>query len=123
MFVGISWEASRGLVEGSFEASWGPSGASLGPLVGLLGASGELSRASWRPLGASWAPPGAILEAIDQKRWWVGGFFLRPPVGAFKWASWGALGALLGRSWALLGPSWAPLGALLGLSWAILGPS
>ena len=32
----------------------------------------------------------------------------------------GPLGALLGLSWALLGPSWGPQGPLLGLSWAIL---
>ena len=32
----------------------------------------------------------------------------------------GSLGALLGLSWALLGPSWGPQGPLLGLSWGIL---
>ena len=55
------------------------------------------------------------------------------PLGASVGASWG----LLGPSWGgrlglsvqapplgpLLGPSWGPLGPLLGLSWAVLGPS
>ena len=33
------------------------------------------------------------------------------------------LGAILGLSWAILGPSWGHLGANLGSSWANLGPS
>ena len=86
-------------------SSWVARGSLLGPRgasLGHLGSCGPLGllEASWA-LGVSWAPPGAILEAIDQKRGW---FFFRPPVGAFKWASWGSLGALLGRSWALQDP-------------------
>ena len=40
--------------------------------------------------------------------------------------SWGRLGAILGLSWAILGPSWGHLkhlGAILGPSWGHLGPS
>jgi len=35
----------------------------------------------------------------------------------------GHLGAILGQSCALLGPSWGPLGAILEPSWVTLGPS
>ena len=96
---------------------WGPLGALLGRLGAMWGAPGAVLGLSWGSLGSSGAPPGAILEAIDQRR---GVPDLPPrPSGAIKIASW----ALLGRSWALLGPSWGPLGPLSGLSLAILGPS
>ena len=85
------------------------SASSSGPQGFLLGQS-------WERWGPSWVHIGGHRS----KMMWI---LSRPPVGAFKWASWGALGALLGRSWALLGPSWAPLGLLLGPSWAILEPS
>ena len=93
----------------------GGSGEPLGASWGFFGASWIL-RASWR-LGGLLGSPGRLLgpywrPSIKKE----GGFFLCPPVGAFKWASWGPLGALLGRSW-------ARLGALLGPSWGPLGPS
>ncbi len=68
---------------------------------------------SWASLGPSWRP------SIKKE----GGSYFNRPLGARKIASWAPLGALLGRSWALLGPSWASLGPLLGPSWAILEPS
>ena len=61
---------------------------------------------------------GAILDAIGETR---GGFNWGPPVGALKLASWGNLGALLGRSWAALGRSWAPLRPFLAALGAALG--
>ena len=106
---GASWSV--------LDASGERLGASWGPLGGILGAS-------WRPLGASWALPGAILEAIDQKRGWV--FVFPSPRRGLQMSilgrSWGHLGALLGALGALLGPSWGPLGALLGHLGAILRP-
>ena len=46
--------------------------------------------------------------------------FLEASLGSYL-ASWSRLGAVLGPSWAVLGPSWGRLGASLGLSWALLG--
>ena len=63
VFVGISWEASRGPLGGRFEASWGPFGGLLGflfgPLWGLVGPSWGRLGVSWKPLGASWGLLGA----------------------------------------------------------------
>ena len=58
--LGPSWGSLGGLgvLLGLF---WGVLGPSWGPLGALLGLS-------WGPLGGYGAPPGAILEAIDQKR-------------------------------------------------------
>ena len=50
MFVGISWEASRGPLGGSFEASWGP--------------FWWLLRRTWRHLEPSWANLEAILSHL-----------------------------------------------------------
>ena len=98
-------------------ASWGL----VGLLWGILDLAGLLE--AWRPLGVSWAPPGAILEAIDQKRGWIiSGSPRRSLQMGLLGRSWGPLGALLGALGALLGPSWGPLGALLGHLGAILGP-
>ena len=82
----------------------GGSGEPLGASWGFFGASWIL-RASWR-LGGLLGSPGRLLgpswrPSLKKE----GGFFLAPPpVRAFKWASWGSLGALLGRSWALQDP-------------------
>ena len=132
MSPGSLLEASWGASWGSLGGPWGALGASWVLLLGglLLGASwgsnlGSLLGPPGRILGASWGHhllgglslglPGRLLgpswRPSIKKR---GGFFFRPPVGAFKWASWGPLEALLGRSWALLGHSWGPLGAVLG---------
>ena len=43
-------------------------------------------------------------------------------LGAILGRSWGGLGMILGRSWAVLGCSWAALGVVLGRSWFILDP-
>eukprot|EP00959_Pyramimonas_sp_CCMP1952_P338568 7090260-Pyramimonas_sp.AAC.1 len=48
------------------------------------------------------------------------GSLIRAPSGTSRIASWAPIGALLERSWALLGSSWGSLGPLLGLSWALL---
>ena len=111
----------------------GGTGVLLGLVWGVLvpswGRLWALLELSWGPLGSSGAPPGAILEAIDQRR---GGSptqlhplgALSPPLGAILGRSWGRLGALLGPSWGPLGPSWGPLGlswGLLGRSWSRLG--
>ena len=108
---------SVGILSGLFWGILGPSWSSLGR-VGVILGLGTLLGLSWGPLGSPGEPLGAILEAINQMR----GGNVRPPSGAIKVAAWGALGALLGRSWAVLGPSCGPLGPLLELSWAILGP-
>ena len=51
MFVGISWEAFRGPLGGSFEAPWGLFG-------GLVWASWGLSGPSWGPAGGLGGPFG-----------------------------------------------------------------
>ena len=96
-FGGVSWDASRGLLKDSFEASWESFGASWGLFWALFWASWGLLGASWGPLGASWRPLAAVLG----------------PSWAVLRASW----ALLAPSWAVLGRSWGPLGAVLGSSW------
>ena len=80
---------------------WAGLGASEGPKSTPEGAK----RAPRRAPGASWAPgrPQVATKAA-----------LRPPLGG----SWGALGALLGSSWDLLGRS----RPLLGRSWGSLWP-
>ena len=91
----------------------GGSGEPLGASWGFFGASWIL-RASWRPLGLLGSPGRLLGPSWRPSLKKEGGFFLAPPpVGAFKWASWGSLGALLGRCWGSLGS----LGALLGSSW------
>ena len=81
--------------------SWAGLGASEGPKSTPEGAK----RAPRRAPGASWAPgrPQVATKAA-----------LRPPLGG----SWGALGALLGSSWDLLGRS----RPLLGRSWGSFWP-
>ena len=129
---------------GSLGGSRGPLGALFGHLGALLGLVGGVLGPSWGSLGGSGRSLGAILEAIDQNRgehllappvgapYWAslgpswrpsikkeGGFNLappHPPSGTQQIASWGPLGAFLGRSWGRLGP-------LLGRSWGRLGPS
>ena len=58
------------------------------------------------PLGPSWTSPGLLSGAIL-------GFL----------AALGAPGPLLGLPWAAPDPSWGALGALLGCSWRLLGLS
>ena len=87
-------------------ASWGTLGALLGGLGALVGLFGEVWEVSWGHLGGHRSKKGVF-------------FFIAPSSGPEK----SPLGALLGRSLALVGPSWASLGPVLGLSWAILGPS
>ena len=65
----------------------------LGVLLAALGA-----RSPGALLGPSWA---ALLAALQNNP---------------KPSSWGALGALVGSSWGLPGPSWSPPGACLGPS-------
>eukprot|EP00959_Pyramimonas_sp_CCMP1952_P339030 7099780-Pyramimonas_sp.AAC.1 len=80
----------------------GASGASRGPLGGLLGSVGGLFR-----------PPGGLLW---RKARIVGSLFL----------SWAPRGAVLGPFWAILGASWAvgrQSWAVLGLSCAVVAPS
>ena len=114
--VGISWDASRGLLGDSFEASWESFWGLLGPLLGLLGPLG----ASWGLLGASWG----LLEAS-----WGGrlGFTVPvPPLGPLLRPSWGPLGlswAPLGQSWGPLGPARWSLGDVVGRVGAVLGAS
>ena len=98
-FVGISWDASRGLL-GTVVRSLG---SRVGASVGLLGASWGLLGASWGLLGASWS--GRL------------GLSVRVP----------PLGRLLGPCLEPLGPSWGALRGLLGnlgtvleASWAVL---
>ena len=93
--VGISWCASRGPLETSFQASWRPFWVFWGSL-----------RASRGPLGASWVPLGGLLGPL--------GALLGPP-----WALSGRKARFFRFVVPLLGPSWGPLG----LSWAPLGPS
>ena len=88
MLVVISWLASRGLLGGSFEASWGPLWGLWGLILGLLGAS-------WGPLGALLGLLGALLG----------------PSWGFLGPSWAQLGAQLGPLGAVCGllePSWRP---------------
>ena len=56
---------------------------------------------------APWAPLKRVLVAIARFSGALG-------------RSWGALGALLGRSWGALGRSWDALGTLLGRSGPLL---
>ena len=98
----LSW-GPLGVLLGRFWDSFGRSGGLLGALLGCLRGL----------LGPSWT--------LSLKK--TGDLNSCPPLGGSKMPSWGSLGPLLERSWALLGPSWGPLGPLLGLSWAILGPS
>ena len=97
-FVGISWNASRGLL-----------GAVLKSLGSRVGASWGFVWASWGFLGASWG-------LLERKARIFGSCF----------PSWALLGAVFGASWAVLGASWAVFGpswAVLGRSWGPLGPS
>ena len=92
-FVGISWDASRGLL-GTVVRSLG---SRVGASFGLLGAS-------WGLLG----PLGGLLGAS-----WSGklGFSVRvPPLGHLLGPCLGPLGP----SWAPLGPYWSDLGGFLG---------
>ena len=117
--VGVSWQASRQPLGGSFEAScgllgavWGPFGASFLPSWGLLGAS-------WGLLKSLLAVSGVPLGAESSKCHFE--FPLFGPFWAVLTASW----AVLGPSWAVLEPSWAVFGpswAVLGASWASLKP-
>ena len=100
------WEARGALLGLSRGSLWALLGRCWGPLGAL-----------WKGLGGLWGLSWRQSIKIEASTFWC------PPVGARKVASWGPLGPLLGRSWALLGPSWASLGPVLGLSWAILGPS
>ena len=77
-------------------------------------------RRRWRVFAGVWEALGAILGPMVQNR---RRRTFRFPLGSRKIAYWGRLEALLGASWAILGPSWGPFGPFLGLSWAILGPS
>ena len=86
--------------------SWRPPGPSWGSLGALLGPSWRPWRPSWGHLGGHRSKEGGVTDSD-------------PPVGAFRIASWGPLGALLGALGPVLGPSWA----LLGPSWAILEPA
>ena len=119
--LGSSWGSlgHLGALFGLFGGSWGPLGALLERLGALVGLSwGSLGG----PLGAL-GLPGAILEAIDQKKeWTLFGSPRRGPQMSLLGPSWGALGALLGALGPFLGPSWAPLGALLGHLGTILRP-
>ena len=89
---------------GTFWKLLGPSWGRLGALLGL----------SWGPLGGLGASPGAILEAIDRKKG-VDSFRVPPSEPSNE-----PRGALLGRSWALLGPSWGYIESLLGPSFLIV---
>jgi hypothetical protein len=123
--------ASGGGPGGVREASWG-----------VLGHSGRLRGASWEGLGRSWGDLGATLEAVrfrivflsilSAKRVPKGRHFgsqngakIDPKIiqnrsrfsRAKKYpsrSSWDRLGAVLGRSWAIL----TGLRAILGQSWA-----
>ena len=82
MFAGISWEASREPLGGSFEASWMRFWGLLGPVLGLLGAPwgllGLRERQGRSPYAAlCW--PGRSMEGS--------GAFLGPP--------WARLGGVL----------------------------
>jgi len=84
MFALISWEASRELLGGRFEAfggrfgancrfappspSWAPLGAVLGVTFGVLERSLGAPEASWAVLAASWAPPGPSWGPLGSER-------------------------------------------------------
>ena len=106
MFVGMSWEAFRGPLRGSFEASWGPCWVSWGVLGASWGLHGSALGAPRTRLGAegSKCTFGSPIEATSCSH---------PPVSEASWA-------VLGLSRAVLGPSWMPLGAILGAPSAVL---
>ena len=109
MFVGISWyNAFRGLLGSSFEAS---GGAVLGPLRVFLGSLGGLLGASWRPLAALLGSPGALSgRKIKCLNFWSPS---RAPLGPFSGPSW----ALVGAFRAVFGASLAGLGQCSGYLW------
>ena len=117
MFVGTSWEASRGPLGGSCEASWEPLRSFLWHLLCLLGSVwgllGGLLGGLVASLGSLCGPPGGLR---GRKAGIVGSCS----------PSWTPLRAVLKPSWAVLGASWAdlrPSWAVLGASWGPLGPS
>ena len=94
-----------------------------------MGALGAVLGLSWASLGALLGHLGAILRprmAIETEK------ARKPKTLIFSrfWKdvgllgiSWERLGRLVGASWGLLGPSWGALAALLGDFQALLGPS
>ena len=126
--LGASWESSRGPLGPSWEPV-GPFTGHLGPILGHLGA---ISCHPEEP-------------KIVKKQWFFLGFCTlsllkpHPASSSFSHTHLRHLGAILGPSWAHLGPSrghpgpsWGHLGpsrgylgpswGILGLSWGNLGP-
>ena len=138
MYIGISRHASRGPLECSFEATWGP-------FRSLWGASSEALQRVWQRANAvdsreEQSRRGRRRGRRRRRRRGGGGGglsmvscgILGPNLVVDKtplWeASWGLLGGLSGASWRYfwasrgpLGASWGPLGGLLGASWRPLG--
>ena len=96
--LGLSW------------ASWGRLGPSRGHLEAVLGPAGGLLGPSWGQLGASWGHLGdvQVTERKTTSRRSACFYLCRRALGQGKYleACWGFLGAILGLSWASLGPSW-----------------
>jgi hypothetical protein len=133
---------SFGAAVGVRAGFWGHRGGVQEASSGVLGLSGVVRGASWEGLGRSWGDLGATFKAvrfrivflIDFERqkgaqreafWNQNGAKIDPKIiqnrsrfsRAKKYpsrSSWDRLGAVLGRSWAIL----TGLGAILGRSWA-----
>ena len=110
-----------GTIWGHLEPSWGHLGTILSRLETI-----------WGHLEPSWGHLGAMLSRLAAKTASREPHVAKTMFSAMNfndfmipsWAVLGRLGAILGPSWAVLGPSWAVLGllgAILGRSWAILG--
>ena len=93
---------------GALEAVLGLSWASLGALLGHLGAI-------LRPRMAIGSEQARKQQTLIFRRFWTDFGLLV--------VSWERRGRLVGACWGLLGPSWGPLGVLLGAFGGLLGPS